>query len=139
MFSNILKNIGGFLQPISLSVVFTIFIFFGARYFINQIKIDREGFLERINEIQSIHDKELGKIMNAQAEERDRHEKNLKKLQQELNDAVVKHEEKLRELEHQREIESKRLFEKYRNDPAGLAQEISRVTGIPVYLHEDKK
>ena len=99
----------------------------------SQFKGERESFAERVREIQGIHDEELKKVLDAQAAERERHEQNLRQLQQELTTAMAKHEEKLKELERQKEAESKRLFEKYKDDPAGLAHEVSRVTGIPVY------
>lgn len=139
MFSNYLKKIWDILRPALVPAAVSLFVFLSAKYFMNQFRSDREGFTERLKEMQEIHDRELGKIMNAQAAERERHEQNLRQLQQDLNAAVEKHEEKLKELEHQKELESKRLFEKYKNDPVGLAQELSRVTGIPVYIQEPKK
>lgn len=139
MFLNYIQKIGDTLRPILLPSFLVLLAFFGARYFLAQLGNDRNEFAERLKEIQAIHDKELGAILSAQAAERERHEQNLHQLQLDLNAAVAKHEEKLRELEHQKEIEAKRLFEKYKSDPVGLAQELSRVSGIPVYSPEVKK
>lgn len=126
-------------SPSFLHVAFILLAFFGAKYFLNQFRNDRDSFVERLKEVQIIHDKELEKVLKAQIVERERHEQNLRKLQQDLNAAIAKHEEKLKELENQKEAEVKRIFEKYRNDPSGLAQELGRVTGIPVYIPEAKK
>lgn len=139
MISIFFKKTWDILRPYLVPLTAVFFAFLGARHFLNQFKDDRDGFAERMKEMQAVHDKEMSKIMTAQAEERNRHEQNLRQLEQGLNDAVAKHEEKLKELEHQKELESKRLFEKYRNDPVGLAQEMSRVTGIPVYIQGEKK
>lgn len=128
-----IKKTWEFLRPALLPFLILSICFLGARYLVSQFKSEHESFTERVKEIQNIHDEELKKIMDAQAAERERHEQNLKQLQQELTTAMVKHEEKLKELEKQKEAESKRLFEKYKDDPKGLAQEVSRVTGIPVY------
>ena len=105
----------------------------------NQFRNDRAEFTEKLKEMQEIHDREMVKIMTAQSAERERHEQNLRQLNQDLNDAVAKHDEKLKEMERQKELDLKRIFEKYKNDPTGLAQEMSRVTGIPVYVPEVKK
>lgn len=139
MLFNYTKKIWEFLKPSLLPILFVLFVLLGCKYLLNQARSERDSFVDRMKELQVIHDKEMSEMLGAQAAERERHEQNLRQLQQDLSAAVAKHEEKLKELERQKEIESKRLFEKYRNDPTGLAQELSRVTGIPVYVHEDKK
>lgn len=139
MILNILKKTWDFLRPAALPLMVVALVLLSGRYILSQFRNDRNDFSERMKEIQSIHDTELKKILEAQAAERERHEQNLRQLQQELSTAMAKHEEKLRELEHQKEEESRRLFEKYKNDPAGLAQEVSRVTGIPVYTPDSKR
>jgi uncharacterized membrane protein YvbJ len=134
-----LKKMWDAILPVLAPVSVALFVFFGAKYFMNQFRGDREEFTEKLKEIQEIHDREMVKTMASQSAERERHEQNLIRLQKDLNDAVAKHDEKLKELERQKELEFKRLFEKYKNDPAGLAQEMSRVTGIAVYIPEVKK
>jgi len=136
---NMIEKVWNFLRPAVLPLLILLCIFFSGKYFLSQFKSDRNDFSERMKEMQGIHDAEMKKIIEAQTAENERHEQNLKQLQQDLSVAIEKHEEKLKELERQKEAESKRLFEKYRNDPTGLAQEVSRVTGIPVYVNEGKK
>lgn len=139
MLSNCLKKIWDTLRPALVPVCIALFVLFGSKYFMNQFRNDRAEFTEKLKEMQEIHDREMVKIMTAQSAERERHEQNLRQLNQDLNDAVEKHDEKLKEMERQKELDLKRIFEKYKNDPTGLAQEMSRVTGIPVYVPEVKK
>jgi len=135
---SLMRKIWKFLRPVALPAAIIFACFFGAKYLISQFRSDRDGFVERVKEMQAIHDEEMKKILEAQSAERERHEQNLRQLQQELTTAMVKHEEKLKELEKQKEAESKRLFEKYKDDPVGLAQEVSRITNIPVYTPSAK-
>lgn len=139
MLSNCLKKIWDTLRPALVPACIAFFVLFGSKYFMNQFRNDRAEFTEKLKEMQEIHDREMVKIMTAQSAERERHEQNLRQLNQDLNDAVAKHDEKLKEMERQKELDLKRIFEKYKNDPTGLAQEMSRVTGIPVYVSEVKK
>lgn len=139
MISNCLKKTWDTLQTALVPIFIAFFVLFGSKYFMNQFRNDRVEFTEKLKEMQEIHDREMVKIIASQSAERERHEQNLRQLNQDLNDAVAKHDEKLKEMERQKEIDLKRIFEKYKNDPTGLAQEMSRVTGIPVYVPEVKK
>jgi hypothetical protein len=137
--NDIIKKIWEFFRPVLLPIGAVILIAFLFRQLMSLTRGEHQNFLDRMNEIQKIHDFEMKKVMEAQAQERERHEQNLRQLHTDLNSAVQRHEEKLKELEHQKQEEGRRLLEKYKDDPVGLAREMGRVTGIPVYVDSNTK
>lgn len=126
------KSLYDFLKP----AIFPACLIFLVIFFLNQasenLKSENLSTSKRLRELQDIHDIEMRKILESQAEERKRHEENLKKLQEDLNSSLLKHEEKLKEIEKIKIEESKKLLEKYKEDPVGLSLEMSKVLGIPV-------
>ena len=133
------KKIWESLKTVLLPVLVLLAFFFAGRNFLSQLSGERNSFAARLQEMQRIQEDEMKKILDAQSQERQRHEQNLKQLQQDLDTAIVKHEEKLKELERQKQEEGRRLLEKYKDDPVGLAREMGRVTGIPVYVDSNTK
>jgi flagellar motility protein MotE (MotC chaperone) len=134
-----LDKIYEFLKPIfpTIALILTAITLYNC--VIREFRGEREDFSAKIGELQKAHDEEVKKMLDAQAEERRLHEQNLAKLQQDLDSAMSKHEEKLKEIEKSREEISKRLLEKYKDDPVGLSRELGRVTGMPVFLPNEKK
>ncbi len=134
----IFKKIYEHLKPILILLITVLLVFTLTSYLISQLSVERKDFSTKLKEIQSIHDAEMKKIAESQQEERRLHEQNLRKLQEDLALSLSRHEEKLKELEKVKEETSKKLLEKYKSDPAGLSRELSRVTGIPVFLPNEK-
>lgn len=126
------KSLYDFLKPAILPACIVLLAAFLLNRVSENLRSENVRNSEKLREMQDIHDAELRKILSSQAEERKRHEENLKKLQEDLSNSLLKHEEKLKEIENIRAEESKKLLQKYKEDPAGLSLEMSKALGIPV-------
>jgi hypothetical protein len=134
-----LKKIYELSKPFLVPAIVILLAFFIIGKVISSLNIDREDFSAKLKEMQSIHEAELKKILDAKAEEARRHEENLVNLQRSLDVAVAKHEEKLKELEKNKEEAIKKILAKYKDDPAGLSRELGRVTKLPVLIPNENQ
>ena len=135
-----LNKIWEFFKPHIVPIALVAGIYFGGKYFLSSLmQHQSDDFSERIQKIQSIHDAEMKKIIDAETTLRAQHEKNLSDLKEQLDASIKKHEEALKELEDNKKKEIERLTKTYENDPDGLARELSRVTGLKVYVPQEKK
>jgi hypothetical protein len=91
-------------------------------------------FSAQLNRLQSAHDVEISKIVAAQKEERVQHGINLKNLQDDLSNIQSLYEEAKRELDDKKKQKVEQLVKKYGDDPTGMAQQLSDVTGFQIVM-----
>ena len=89
---------------------------------------------KRFAKMQSIHDEEISKILDAQEQERRTNEENFKRLQQELEDVKRKREEALSVIEAKKTKQVETIVHQYDEDPVGVARQLSSMTGFTVVL-----
>lgn len=77
---------------------------------------------------------ELKKITDAQDKEREAHAANLKRLEDTLNSVQKDHDDRIKKLEEKRETKVTALVKKYKDDPNGMAKQISDMTGFQLVL-----
>lgn len=102
-------------------------------------KRSQNGFLEQVKKIQDAHDVEIKKINAARDEERAAHEANLRQLQKVLADVQRQYDDAKIELDRKKRAEIADIVKKYGNDPQGLADRLSSVTGFKVVLPEEQR
>lgn len=93
--------------------------------------------IEQVRKIQDAHDAEIKKINAARAEERAAHEANLRQLQKVLADVQKQYDDARLELDKKKKAEIADLVKRYGDDPQGLADRLSAVTGFKVVLPEE--
>jgi Skp family chaperone for outer membrane proteins len=114
-------------------------VFFGAALVvIGYIVFNKRetSFADRLKAIQEQHDAEIKKINDARLEERAAHEKNVKEMQDTMAEIQKQYDIAKLELDSKKRAEIRRIVEKYQDDPAGLANELSAITGFRVVLPE---
>lgn len=94
--------------------------------------------MEHIRKIQDAHDAEIKKINAAREEERAAHEANLRQLQRVLADVQRQYDDARLELDKKKKAEITDLVKRYGDDPQGLAEKLSAVTGFKVVLPEEQ-
>ena len=91
-----------------------------------------------IQAMQKSHDEQMKKAQDALSELEVKQEQNAKKLQAELADVLKKYNDALVELEAERHKQVEKIVVKYKDNPEGLANMLSKVTGYQVYIPEGK-
>lgn len=97
------------------------------------------NMLDQVRKIQDAHDAEIKKINAARAEERAAHEANLRQLQKVLADVQKQYDDARLELDRKKKAEITELVKRYSDDPKGLAERLSAVTGFKVVLPEEEQ
>lgn len=100
-------------------------------------KIDHDRLLQQIMDIQKNHDEEIEKINAARDEEKRQHAANVKRLQDAMDTIQRQYDEAKRVLEEEKKKQIKDIVTQYGNDPVGLSEKLSEVTGFKVILPED--
>lgn len=91
-----------------------------------------------IQSMQKSHDEQMKKAQDAFTELELKQEKTAKKLQTDLEDIQKKYKDALAELEVERHKQVEKIVIKYKDNPEGLANMLSNVTGYQVYIPEGK-
>lgn len=91
-------------------------------------------YIERIKQIEYIHQEELRKINSALDKERKQHEVNIIKLQAELLETSKKYKESLEILGKKKAVNTNTLIQKYSGDTTGMAKRIAHITGFNVVM-----
>lgn len=92
----------------------------------------KTSFADDLKKIQESHDEELKQIQAAREQERLEHEANQKRLQATMDAIQKQYEADKQVLDEKKKAEIRRVFNEYKDDPEGLAEELSKKTGFRV-------
>ena len=96
----------------------------------------KSDLVTQLQKQQTINDEEMKKLKDAQDKERKAHEENSQKLETDLNNAKKNYDEKIKKLEDRKTEQVNQLVKKYKDDPVGMAKQLSDVTGFPLVVPE---
>jgi cell division protein FtsB len=96
------------------------------------LKKNGQDYSVKIQQLQTAHDEEVKKILDAQAVERKQHEENLKKLEDQLTAIQKEYIAAQQILETKKQVEIKEIVKDYGDNPDELAKKLSLVTGFQV-------
>jgi len=97
----------------------------------------RKDHVSDQNTTRDSRDKQLDKIDDIRNEERGKEDQANQKLNSGLVEVEKQYEQQKKELTEKKKEEIKKVFEKYKDDPVGLAKRLSDVTGFKIIMPEE--
>lgn len=137
------KKIWTCLQPHVGTILIAVCCFALGAYLFNKREADlsseREGYMQKIKAMRDDYDASVKAIQAASAEERRQHQENMKTWQQTMTDANTQYQSALSEITKKKTEQTRKLIEAYGEDPTGMAEQVSKVTGFKVVSAEEVK
>lgn len=139
----LLQRIWSYLQPHVGTILISVTFFALGAYLFNKREIslasERESYMQKIKAMRDDYDATLKTIQDASVEERKQHQENMKVWKQAMEDANAQYQSALAEIMKKKAEQTRKLIEVYGNDPAGMAEQVSKVTGFKVVSPEEVK
>lgn len=104
-----------------------------------QFSLERSGYVDRIKELNENHDETIRKMNDSIEEERRQTDENIKKWKDALVEVQKKYEHDIEELNKKKNEQTKKLIQVYGEDPKGMAEQISAITGFKIIDPEKQK
>lgn len=125
-----LNKAWGHIKPHAVPILLTLaVVVVGWHLFSRQ----RDDYVDALRKHREIHDKQLQDILAAQETERKQRAENFEKLQRQLEDVKLTYERDIKDLQEKKTQQVGKLVQKYKDDPTGMAQQLSDITGFQLY------
>ena len=131
MWDLFLNKTWAYVKPHVVPVLLSMGVLITCWYFLTR---QRDTYTASLQQHQEVYDEQIKKIVEAQAHEREQREENFKKLQQELEETKRQYEDSLKELQEKKTKQVNQLVQKYNDDPTGMAQQLSDITGFKLFV-----
>lgn len=137
------QKIWTYLQPHVGTILIAVCCFALGAYLFNKreavLSSERDSYMQKIKAMRDDYDASVKAIEAASAEERRQHQENMKTWQQTMTDANAQYQSALSEITKKKTEQTRKLIEVYGEDPTGMAEQVSKVTGFKVVSAEEVK
>ena len=127
MWELFLNKTWGYVKPHIVPVLLSLGVLITCWYVFSR---QRDTYMDSLLKHRETYDEQIKKIVEAQVREREQREENFKKLQGELELTKKVYEDSLKELQEKKSKQVNQLVQKYKDDPTGMAQQLSDITGF---------
>lgn len=98
------------------------------------LKRKTDSIVDAMVQQQKVHDEQLKKIEEATIAERKAHEENVARLMSSLAEVQKRHDDDMRALDEKKSKQVNQLVQKFKDDPNGMAKQISDITGFQLVI-----
>lgn len=98
------------------------------------LKKHDDSFVTQLQQLQVAHDVELKQIEVARIEEQKAHDADVKKLQDDLKSVQDTYDASQKQITDKKAVTIKSIVKQFGDNPIELANQLSKATGIPVYV-----